>query len=271
MVLRTAFHKVSSHQTRDLEHLAESNSIPQNRPTIFHQSHIATILQMFLPLKLSAALSAIPFVSDRWGVEVRWFHDKSSQNLSNSNELSVKTTFGFSDGSRNFRKLFSVSCDVFVLHRYDWIHWVSKSGTTIECRWLCLDSLPSLRILWSAVLKSPNFSARGTVSPVRLLQGDLVILVRLRVQVLLHLVVLCEILQPGMPLLQFAVTPSWLRAFDRSKEVDRSCGSDVEDEIVVELDDSPGTTNGKKISVLQKVWSTFWARRGSWPLGHSYV
>ena len=37
----------------------------------------------------------------------------------NSKELSVLITFGFSDGSRNFRKLFSVSCEVFVLHGED--------------------------------------------------------------------------------------------------------------------------------------------------------
>ena len=37
---------------------------------------------------LRTARSAIPFVSDRWGVEVRWFHENSSQDLPNSNELS---------------------------------------------------------------------------------------------------------------------------------------------------------------------------------------
>ena len=31
----------------------------------------------------------VPFVSDRWGVEGRWFHDGSSKDLSNSNELSL--------------------------------------------------------------------------------------------------------------------------------------------------------------------------------------
>ena len=36
---------------------------------------------------------------------------------------------------------------------------------------------PSLRILWSAVIKSPKFSALGTIAPARLLQEDLVIFV----------------------------------------------------------------------------------------------
>ena len=52
-------------------------------------------------------LSATPFVSDRWGVEIRWFHDRSSQDLSNSNEWSVLMTFGLCDGSKNFRHRFS--------------------------------------------------------------------------------------------------------------------------------------------------------------------
>ena len=39
------------------------------------------------------------------------------------------------------------------------------------------DSQPSLRTLWSAVIKSPKFSARGTTLPIRLLHGALVILV----------------------------------------------------------------------------------------------
>ena len=88
-------------------------------------------------------------------------------------------TFGFWDGSRNFRKLFSVSLEGFVLHGYDWIHWEAKSCTTTEYRWLFRDSLPTLRTLWSAVIKSPNF-----LHEVRLRQyvfckeGVLVILVR---------------------------------------------------------------------------------------------
>ena len=49
------------------------------------------------------ALSAIPFISGRWGVEVRLFHDKSSQYLPNSNDLSVEIDI------RPFRRLEKVS------------------------------------------------------------------------------------------------------------------------------------------------------------------
>ena len=48
---------------------------------------------------------------------------------------------------------------------------------------------------------------------------------------------------------QFPVAPSLLRVFAGSKERHRSCGDDVEDEVVVELDDSPGTTKRTKFSV----------------------
>ena len=56
------------------------------------------------------ALGAISLVSDRWGVAVRWFHDNSSQSFPNSNasESFLWITFGFCDGCRNCRKLFSV-------------------------------------------------------------------------------------------------------------------------------------------------------------------
>ena len=65
----------------------------------------------------------------------------------------------------------------FVLHGYDWIHWVAKSCTTTAYRCLFRDSQPSLRTLWSALFKSPKFAARGTAPPMRLLHGALVILV----------------------------------------------------------------------------------------------
>ena len=67
-----------------------------------------------------------------------------------------KTTLGFD--SKKFCKLLCVSCEVFVLHGYDWFHWVAKSCTTTAYRWLFRDSQLSLRTLWSAVIKSPKFS-----------------------------------------------------------------------------------------------------------------
>ena len=90
-------------------------------------------------------------------------------------------TLGFLSGSKIFCKLLCVSWEVFVLHGYDWIHWVAKSCTTIAYRWLFRDSQLSLRTLWSAVIKSPNFSARGAAPPIRLLHGALVILVLLQI------------------------------------------------------------------------------------------
>ena len=58
---------------------------------------------------------------------------------------------------------------------------MAKSCTTTADRWLFRDSQFSLRTLWSAVIKSPKISARGTAPPLRLLHGALVILVRLQI------------------------------------------------------------------------------------------
>ena len=67
---------------------------------------------------------------------------------------------------KNFCKLLWVSCEVFVLQGYDWIHWVAKSCTTTAYRWLFRDAHPSRWTVWSAVIESPKFSARGTAVPV---------------------------------------------------------------------------------------------------------
>ena len=123
-------------------------------------------------LILRTALSAIPLVSDLCGVDVEWLQERSSQDLPNSRELSLWMTSGFLVGSKNFWKLFCVSLEVFVLHGYDCIHCVAKSCTTTAYRWLFRDSHPSLRILWSAVIKTPKYSDLGTTVPVRFLQGS---------------------------------------------------------------------------------------------------
>ena len=64
--------------------------------------------------------------------------------------------------SKNFCNLFSVSREIFVLHGYDWIHWVVKSCTPTAHRWLFRDSQPSLSTLWSAAIESPKFYARSS-------------------------------------------------------------------------------------------------------------
>ena len=112
--------------------------------------------------------------STEWrGVDNRWYHD-NSQNFPNSPKFSVND-FGLFDGSRNFRKLISVSWEVSVSHGYDGIHWEATSCTTTAYRWLFRDSRPSLRILCSAVIKPPNLCARGKDPSLRLLHGTLVI------------------------------------------------------------------------------------------------
>ena len=65
----------------------------------------------------------------------------------------------------------------FFLHGYDWIHWEPSPAPRLH-----IDNCFEIHnlhweLLWSAVIKSPKFSARGTASPLRLVHGALVILV----------------------------------------------------------------------------------------------
>ena len=80
-------------------------------------------------------------------------------------------TFGSLVGSRNFIRLVWVSWEVFN-------HCVAKSCTTTAYRSLFPDSLSSLRILWSSVIISQNFSSFGMTVPARPLQEVHVIFVK---------------------------------------------------------------------------------------------
>ena len=73
--------KVFSHQTKDLVRFEDGSSTPWNPPTIFCPDLIATGPQMFPSLILRTTLSAIAFVSERWGVDAQWFQKRSSQDL----------------------------------------------------------------------------------------------------------------------------------------------------------------------------------------------
>ena len=67
MVLRTASHKMSSHQTRDLECFADSSNIPWNPPTIRCPDLIATTMNMsLLPLAHCSLSNPISFRSARF-------------------------------------------------------------------------------------------------------------------------------------------------------------------------------------------------------------
>ena len=116
---------------------------------------------------LPTALSAIPFVFERWGVHVQWFQDKSSQALPNSRLLSVWMTFGFLVGSRNFIKspakilftrvwLYPLCCQVLYHHGISMIMSRLTSFIEICCYWITKN--PFWARLYQHVLCSPcNF------------------------------------------------------------------------------------------------------------------
>ena len=75
--------------------------------------------------------------------------------------------------------------------------------------------------------------------------------------------VLCEVLQPFGKILAAASSgfhapisgaSSLLREFAGFNEADEFGGGDFEEELVLGLNDSPGTTKGTKISVLQTIF-----------------
>ena len=123
-------------------------------PFVFIQARLQQIHRCSFLFFPHTAISAIPFVSDRWRVEVRWIRDKFSQYFPNSNELPVWMTFFLSDRLEKLSLTFPLLENFFVLRGYDCIHWVAKSCTTIEYQWLCLDSLTSFRTLWLCPLSN---------------------------------------------------------------------------------------------------------------------
>ena len=88
MTLQIVFHVVFSHHPGGLGCFAESKSIPWNWTTTIHPDLTAEVPSF----TRRTALSAMPVVSDWWGVEVRYFLDKTSHAFPHSIELSVYTT-----------------------------------------------------------------------------------------------------------------------------------------------------------------------------------
>ena len=86
-------------------------------------------------------------------------------------------TLGFLLGSRNFYTFLGFLWSFTRIC----LDLLAKSCTTTAYRWLVRDSQLSLRTLWSGVIKSPKCAARDAASPLRLLHGALVILVRLQI------------------------------------------------------------------------------------------
>ena len=175
MVLQSVFLMGSSHQTGDPESFADRNNRPWNLPTIFHPDLIATIPQTYL-LSLCALLSQ---QSHLFLICVVLMYSDSKKDLHRLCRIPRNCQCA------SYRAPITFASSVVFPEKFlfctETIHWVTKSCTTTAYRWLFRDSQPSLRTLWSAVIKSPNFSARGTTPPLRLLHGALVILVLLQI------------------------------------------------------------------------------------------
>ena len=181
MVAQNVFHRASSHQILNLWRFADRSNIPKNLPTNFRFDPIATIQQRYLLL-----LCALLFQQYHWSPicavqtsnDSKWDLDELCRIPRN---CQCKLLLVSSRVPRTYASFSGFLVKVFFLYGYAWIHWVARSCTTTAYRTLFRDSQLSLRTLWSAVIKSPKCSARGTAPPLRLLHGALVILVLLQI------------------------------------------------------------------------------------------
>ena len=137
MVLQNTFRKMFPVREEVLNVSAENSS--RNQPTTFHPNRIAEVPRRFL-LPLFVNTPALQYHLFRNGAVLMYNDSKidPSQASPNSTELSVEKTFALVvDGSRNFRELFSVPWEDFVLHGTTTLH-------TGDC---CAIHNPQLRTL----------------------------------------------------------------------------------------------------------------------------
>ena len=148
--------------------------IPWNPPTMFHPDLIATVPQMSLNSAHCSLSNPICFRSVRC-----WRTMIPGKVLANIcpilRNCQCKWLWVSTSAPRT-----CASSSVFPEKFFFYIgrivsNVLPKSCTTTAYSWLCRDSHPSPRTLWSAVVKSPQFSALGTTVPVRLLQEALAI------------------------------------------------------------------------------------------------
>ena len=175
--LQNAVRVEFSHLMKDLGHCVNSNNIPKILPTTVHRVRTEVKTDEGPSLTLLIALSAILFVSGRWGADEQWFHGRSSPAFPNVIESLVYISFVFSPRSNNFPDFSPFLVMVlFCMGIFD-IHWVQQFA------YLCLfrNSPSSLTTLWSAVMISPNFVANRMWLWEFRLQAALVTFVCLRI------------------------------------------------------------------------------------------
>ena len=175
MVLRIFFHVEFCRLPGGLGHFADSNSIPQNQPTIFHRILIVQYCWgSFLILR--TALSAVPFVSDRWV----WEFDDSMIDIHKICQTPMIASVNNCWLLWRFEKHSSTLFRVLKSCCFARIRWDPLSGKILHH-----DSEPATVSRFTSFAK--NFVIRSllnhqilplsTAAPVRFLQGALVILV----------------------------------------------------------------------------------------------
>ena len=114
---------------------------------------------------LRTALSIIPFVSSRRGVDVSCVQHISSQARKNLDYCLCGLFLGFRSGGRNrCRRIMVPSFGLRLGKDNFWIRFVNEPCTTTVCLLCHLDSLSSVRMLYSAEMTSAKtVAAKCTV------------------------------------------------------------------------------------------------------------
>ena len=123
-------------------------------------------MQTKLPsLTLRTALSIIPFVSSRRGVDVSCVQHISWQARKHLDYCLCGLFLGFRSGGRNRCRHIMVPCCGLRLGKDNfWIRFVNKPCTTTACLLCHLDSLSPVRMLWSAEMTyAKTVAAKCTV------------------------------------------------------------------------------------------------------------
>ena len=144
-----------------------------NQPPVFHPDEIAEVTRMFLQSLTLICLRSMRRYSTMIPQHIFTRFAKFQPIICVNH---VRTGFRLKKCLKTLFR-YSAKC-LFCMDQLVTIKWTNPARSPRTCD--CYDDSPSsLRNLWSAVIKSPNFSARGTPLPVRLSQRAIVIWVLL--------------------------------------------------------------------------------------------
>ena len=147
MVHQIVFHTVFSRLPGGLGQFADGNSMPQNLTTTVHPVLTVAILLTYLPLLVGRLFQRCHLSRIDEVLKCGDSMTKTLHAFPNSIKLSVHTTFGACDGSKNFNKFFPPHVRILVctdlIESIEWQDRVprQRTGDCFEIRNLSLRTL----------------------------------------------------------------------------------------------------------------------------------